>query len=306
MQKIIHYFYDDVDIWHKGKAHSVFRICYASWVRHCSDYELKLWHPEMSEFQQMLHDSYFLRECYNRKIWALVADYVRYYALYHFGGIYLDTDVQLLENFDKYLNKPFFISIEGDIIDGENVPEPAVMGGEKGHQLFKDMLDIYNSEQILKIEYFIANIVMSNYLKNKIGFKMIEYPANLQQKAKAFYDDYNNKKITDFELYRNQEVFKDDKLNVEIYPSEYFCPTWDSFGFRAFTENTVAIHWNQSSWWKDYNQLRDLETLRYKEWYKRVWYRQSTRIANFITCMIPNKTLRRKARKYIKEKIRFK
>lgn len=104
----------------------------------------------------MLKDSRFLRECYRRKMWAFVADYVRYYALYHFGGIYLDTDVQLLNNFDAYLSKAFFISAEGDIIDGANVPEPAIMGGEKGHQIFKDVLDIYNSDKILKTEYPIA------------------------------------------------------------------------------------------------------------------------------------------------------
>lgn len=306
MQKIIHYFYDDVNIWRKGKAHSVFRICYTSWLRHCPDYEVMLWHPEMPEFQRMLSKSRFLRECYKRKIWAFVADYVRYYALYHFGGIYLDTDVQLLNNFDSYLNKPFFISIEGDILDGENVPEPAVMGGEKGHQLFKDMLDIYNSERILGTEYPIANVVMANYLKDKIGFNRIEYPEHLRKKVDTFYRDYSNKKMTDFELYRSQKIFKNDELNIEIYPSEYFCPTWDSFGFKAFTKNTVAVHWNQSSWWKDHNQLKDIESLRYKEWYKRVWYKQSTRITQILTCVIPNTTLRRKCRKYIKEKIRFK
>ena len=78
MQKVIHYFYDDVDIWRKGKAHSVFRICYTSWLRHCPNYGMKLWHPEMPEFQQMLKDSRFLRECYERKMWAFVSDYVRF------------------------------------------------------------------------------------------------------------------------------------------------------------------------------------------------------------------------------------
>ena len=159
---------------------------------------------------------------------------------------------------------------------------------------------------LLKTEYAIANVVMSSYLKDKIGFTRIKYPEHFQKKADAFFDDYNNRKMTDFDLYRSQMIFKNDQFGVEIYPSEYFCPTWDSFGFKAFTENTVAIHWNQSSWWKDYNQLRDIEVLQYKEWYKRVWYQQSTRIANVLTCLIPDKTIRRKCRKYIKEKIRFK
>lgn len=58
---------------------------------------------------------------------AFVADYVRLYALHKYGGIYLDTDVQLLKNFDAFLNDGFFVSVEGDIREGENIPEPAVM-----------------------------------------------------------------------------------------------------------------------------------------------------------------------------------
>jgi hypothetical protein len=145
---------------------------------------------------------------------------------------------------------------------------------------------------------------MANYLKDKIGFNRIKYPEHLQKKADAFYGDYNNRKMTDFELYRAQKMFQDNNLNIEIYPSEYFCPTWDSFGFKAFTENTVAIHWNQSSWWKDHNQLEDIEALRYKEWYKRVWYKQSAIIANVLTFMIPNKMSRRKYRKYINRNLK--
>lgn len=307
MQKIIHYFYDDVDIWKKGTAHSVFRMCYASWLQHCPDYEFKLWHPQMPEFKKMLKDSQFLRECYKRKIWAFIADYVRYYALYHEGGIYLDTDVQLLSNFDNYLKEPFFISIEGDILDGKNVLEPAVMGGEKGHRLFKDILDIYNSDDIFKMDYFIANVVISKYVEDKIDFRMIKYPEHLQKKADRFYADYSHRKNSDFELYSNQQIVRNDDLKVAIYPSEYFCPTWDTFGFKAFTKNTVAIHWNQSSWWKDGGKhLKELETLRYNEPYKRYWYRLVPKIANLLTCLIPNKTKRHKLRKKIKSKLIFK
>lgn len=76
----------------------------------------------------MLNNSRFLRECYKKGLWAYVADYVRYWALYNYGGIYLDTDIQLVKNFDAFLEKGFFVSIEGDIIDCENVPEPANNG----------------------------------------------------------------------------------------------------------------------------------------------------------------------------------
>ena len=117
MNKIHHYFFDDINIWAKSSSPH-FRMCYASWKKFCPDYEIKLWHTKMPEFQDILNRSKFVRECYKRKMYALIADYVRYYALYRYGGIYIDTDVQLLNNFDKYLDKEFFVSIEADIIDG--------------------------------------------------------------------------------------------------------------------------------------------------------------------------------------------
>ena len=136
MKKIIHYFFDDIDIWRKGKTTS-FTMCYASWKKICPDYEIMLWHDKMPEFQEMLRQSRFLQECYKRKLWAFVSDYVRYYALYKYGGIYMDTDVQLIKSPDDFLDKPFFCSIEGDIRKGKNIPEPAFMGAEKGHIVLK-------------------------------------------------------------------------------------------------------------------------------------------------------------------------
>lgn len=145
MPKIIHYFYDDVDIWRKSAAPQ-FRICYASWLKFCPDYEIKLWHTEMPEFKEILKKSRFVRECYKRKLWAFIADYIRHYALYNYGGIYLDTDVQLVKSLDEYVDKPFFCSIEADFYKGKNLLESAVMGGQKGHKVFKDMLKIYNTD----------------------------------------------------------------------------------------------------------------------------------------------------------------
>ena len=138
MPKIIHYFYDDIDIWKKN-ANPNFRMCYASWLKFCPDYEIKLWHTSMPEFQNILKKSKFVRECYKRKMWAFIADYIRHYALFNYGGVYLDTDVQLVKTLDEYIEKPFFCSIEGDFYKRKNLLESAVIGGQKGYSVFKDM-----------------------------------------------------------------------------------------------------------------------------------------------------------------------
>lgn len=298
MQKIIHYFYDNVDIWKKGTS-STFRMCFKSWLQKCPDYKIMLWHDKMPEFQDMLRQSRFLRECYKRKMWAFVADYVRYYALYNYGGIYLDTDAELLQNFDNYLDKPFFCSIEGDILYGENIPEPAVMGGDAGHIIFKEVLDLYNSEDIFKIDNFIANIVLQKALHRNTDFYRIKYSEEFTEKAEKYYDVNEGIKIIDnIDVYKNQKIYIDRTLGIYIYPSEYFCPSWESFGIDAFTEKTVAIHWNQSSWWKhnDSNEIRQIMALRYSNKLKRFLYTHSKLIGKVLTYPIFIKKQRKKLR----------
>lgn len=305
MQKIIHYFYDDVDIWKKGTS-STFRICFKSWLQKCPDYKIMLWHDKMPEFQTMLQQSRFLRECYKRKMWAFIADYVRYYALYNYGGIYLDTDVELLKNFDEYLDKPFFCSIEGDILYGENIPEPAVMGGETGHIIFKEVLDLYNSAEVFKIDNFIANVILQKVLHKITDFHRIKYSAEVAKKAEKYHNpQVELTAIDDIDVYKNQKIYKDETLGIYIYPSEYFCPSWESFGLKAFTDKTVAIHWNQSSWWK-FNQSSDIlqiRALRYDSKLKRFIYMHSDKIAKILTYPIFIKQQRKKLRKKLADKL---
>lgn len=77
-------------------------MCVCSWKKACPDYAFMLWHDRHPEFGEILRQSLFVRSAYELKLWAFVADYVRLYALHKYGGIYLDTDVQLLKNFDAF------------------------------------------------------------------------------------------------------------------------------------------------------------------------------------------------------------
>ena len=146
--KVLHCFYDNVDIWRKGK-NSLFTACYCSWKRHCPDYKIIVWHDKIPEIQEFINNSYFIKKAYELKFWAFVSDYIRFCVLEKYGGVYLDTDVQLIGNFDKYLNNGFFSSIEGDILYGKNVIEPAVTGGVPHHIVFQETKKIYESKEIL-------------------------------------------------------------------------------------------------------------------------------------------------------------
>lgn len=110
-KKLIHYFNDkNIDIFKKDNKPQ-FRMCYTSWKMFCPDYEIMHWHDKIPEFKQMLKKSRFLRESYRLKIWSYVSDYVRLYALYNYGGIYLDTDVQVIKNLDKFLKDDFLYQL---------------------------------------------------------------------------------------------------------------------------------------------------------------------------------------------------
>lgn len=182
------------------------------------------------------------------KLWAFVADYVRLYALHKYGGIYLDTDVQLLKNFDAFLNDGFFVSVEGDIREGENIPEPAVMGSVPGHPLLEETMKFYRSNHIFNWQNPIVPTVMKAAMRKFCGFSRIDYSSPEEtRRAETFY--FGSRRCDDYELYRGQRRWRNEEKRVSVYPGEYFCPCWYTFREKALTENTVAVHWNQSSWW---------------------------------------------------------
>lgn len=200
---------------------------------------------------------------------------------------------------NEYIEKPFFCSIEGDFHNRKNLLESAVIGGQKGHSVFKDMLDIYNSNEIFSINHFIAPIVLTEYFYKKYGFESIDYNKGYKEKAEEYYKTTDKYQLEDIELYLNQKITKIKDTDIEIYPSEYFCPAWTAFGEKAFTDKTVTIHWNQSSWWKNSKSITELEAFRYKNKVKQWFFKNAPYISKGLTFLIYNKKIRR----YLREKI---
>ena len=82
----------------------------ASWKKYCPDYEIKEWNE--SNFD--IHENDYCREAYEAKKWAFVSDYVRVKVLYNHGGIYMDTDVELVQSFNSLLDDKVFMGFEND------------------------------------------------------------------------------------------------------------------------------------------------------------------------------------------------
>ena len=98
IQKVIHY------CWFGGKPiDKLGEKCIASWKKYCPDYEIKRW----DESNYNLEACDYVKEAYQAKKWAFVSDYVRFDILYHYGGLYFDTDVELIKPIDD------IVSIQG-------------------------------------------------------------------------------------------------------------------------------------------------------------------------------------------------
>lgn len=98
IEKKIHY------VWFgKNKPLKVLK-CIDSWKKYLPDYEIIEWNEKNFDIEKEMKENRFFRECYKRKLWAFVADYVRVKVLYKYGGIYFDTDIEVLKSFDPLLD----------------------------------------------------------------------------------------------------------------------------------------------------------------------------------------------------------
>jgi len=115
--KIIHFCWLSNDEYPKK-----IKKCVASWRKKLPDYEFILWDTNKFDINSTL----WTKQAYETKKYAFAADYIRLHAIYTYGGIYLDTDVEVLKRFDNLLNLPYFIGSQHD-----HLMEAAVIGAEK-------------------------------------------------------------------------------------------------------------------------------------------------------------------------------
>ena len=195
----------------KNPKPKLVRKCINSWKKFCSDYRIMEWTENNYDID--LAPKY-VRDAYNEKKWAFVADYVRLEMLVQYGGVYLDTDVELIGSLDLFLNNKGFLGSE----DGMHV-STAVMGCEKDNLLIRQFKEQYNSLSFRNSDGSLnmtTNVVLMTDFFKKKGYK----PQNVFQMIDEF----------------------------SIYPSEYFYPLSIDDAILRKTNKTVAIHWFAGSW----------------------------------------------------------
>ena len=157
--KKIHY------VWVGGnEKNNTIKQCMKTWGKHLEGYEVIEWNENNFDI-----DSHpFVKAAYKAKKWAYVSDYIRAYVIYKYGGIYLDTDILVLDNFDRFLNNRAFVGFENP-----QYPFTAVFGAEPGHPLVKDMIEYYDRLDEYKLDFEKNNTIsVSDLLIKKYHCKV--------------------------------------------------------------------------------------------------------------------------------------
>lgn len=185
--------------------------CIESWRKHCPDYQIIEWNE--SNYNVSKHP--FIEKAYIQKKWAFVADYARVDILYNYGGVYLDIDVELLSNLDRFLKYDFYAGFETE----RYINFGLGYGSCAKHSVLKDILDVYDG-----IEFPDDDLTLTDIACPKIQTQVLQKYGLI----------CNN---------RNQ-IVKD----CYIFRTEYFCPITFDTGKMHITDRTVSVHHFSASW----------------------------------------------------------
>ena len=225
IEKKIHYCW-----FGKGEMKPLMKKCLKSWKKYCPDYEIIEWNEDNFDVNSTL----WTKQAYEAKKYAFVADYVRLKVLYEHGGVYLDTDQELIKPLDPFLEHKAFLGFmdETDISCG-------IMGTEKNNEIIKEFLDSYNQKSFINEE-------RTDVKPNTDIFTQIFIRNGLIQ---------NNE----------YQVIS----GVHIYPRTYFCPTSCIDPESYISDETVSIHHWAMTWRKESEKKTFAKVKRHQtKWYR--------------------------------------
>lgn len=222
--KIIHFFWFGNNP--KGEKE---QRCIESWKRYCPNYEIKEWNESNVDLDIIP----FVRQAYDAKKYAFVSDVLRLWAVYTYGGIYFDTDVELIKPYDDLLDCCGFIGFENNA----HVNTGQCFAAEKGNRLIKEMLDCYKD-----LSFDLDNLVVCTKINTKV--------------------------LVDNGLVLNgKQQILDDFI---VYPADYFNPYDSVIDQLKKTDNTYSIHWYANSWGHQRSPLMKLILKYYHRIQKRL------------------------------------
>ncbi|KAE9504091.1 glycosyltransferase family 32 protein [Lactiplantibacillus plantarum] len=199
--KKIHY------VWfgNKEKSKNILK-CIDTWKRYLPDYEIVEWNENNFD----VNSNPFVKEAYDAKKWAFVSDYVRMYAIYTQGGIYLDTDVLVLHSFDSLLNSKTFVGFEDSV-----TPFSAVFGAEPENEFVAENLRLYDSLKFDSSTEGMKSLVNTNMAAEILIDKFGCIPKDSEQKLQG---------------------------GIHVYPSGVLCQP----SYRSISIHVMSASWKNS------------------------------------------------------------
>ena len=204
--KVIHYCW-----FGKGKMPPLAEKCIASWKKYCPDYEIVCHNEENFD----ISENRYAKEAYDAGKWAFVSDYARLKVLYENGGIYLDTDVEIIKPIDALIEETGYMGFD----DNGVVSTGLGFACEKGNELVKILLADYD-------DIF--------FVRPDGSYDLTPCPDRNSETLKRLGMDFNIK----------EQIF----MGIHMLPEDYLCPIKYYTGKKIITENTYSIHYFCASW----------------------------------------------------------
>ena len=205
--KLVHYCW-----FGKKEKPKIIKKCIESWKSILNEYEIIEWNEETFD----INSNEFVRQAYDKGMFAFVSDYVRVFALYNYGGIYMDTDVEVLRQFSEdILRNDSFWGFEE-----KNFIATSTIGAKAGNRLIKNFLDSYKDKNFIKYDGSmdtLTNVSIVSEIVKKLGVKL-------------------------------DGTFQKIEGIATFYPQDYFSPYDYINCYSKKTENTYTIHHYYKSW----------------------------------------------------------
>ena len=212
--KIIHYCW-----FGRGEKPELARKCIASWKKFCPDFEIREWNEDNCDYLSIP----FMAEAYAAKKYAFVSDVMRLLVLEQYGGVYFDTDVEVVRDITPLLEDEGFIGFENDRF----VNSGQVMAAVPHQPVVQAMIE----------EYRKLHFTNADGTTNAVGCPQL-----------------NSDVMERFGLVRNGQ--EQTVAGIHVYPADYFNPMDSTTGKLTKTEHTYSIHWYSMSWMGKSTQIR--------------------------------------------------
>ena len=203
----------------RGEKSALVQRCIDSWRRVLPDYEIREWNEDNFDVAMLPYTA----QAYDRKKYAFVSDYARLWVLRQYGGIYLDTDMEVLKPLDAFLRHPCFFGFEND----KGVAPGLILGCEAGHPILAELMAYYEQNDFVGADGVITTYTTVRNCTDVLLRRGLKLDASLRQTLG----------------------------DVTVYEKNVFCPDAAARASGRYAPETVTAHHYAASWRsEDYNR----------------------------------------------------